>query len=173
MEDKMVLAIDPGTVQSAYVFWNGVEVVDSGLVSNNSMLDILHSSLPKCKLAIEMITSYGMPVGADIFTTCIWIGRFIERWDGAARLVTRREVKMHLCETMRAKDANVRQALVDRFAYGYGNHGKGHKANPSIFYGFKQDMWQAMAVAVTAWDTRKQRTEAVAAAMKVAAVMKE
>ena len=162
----MILAIDPGSVQSAFVIWNGKDVIDKGLISNNKVLDLLRVSIPNVRLAIETITSFGMPVGADVFTTCIWIGRFIERWDGTVRLVTRREVKIHLCETMRAKDANIRQALVDRFAYGYGNHGKGHKANPSIFYGFKQDIWQAMAVAVTAWDGRKQQTESVAEALK-------
>ena len=44
------------------------------------------------------------------------------------------------------------QALVDRFAPGQPNHGKGTKAEPGFFYGFRADVWQAFALAVYAAD---------------------
>jgi len=62
-----------------------------------------------------MIASYGMPVGREVFETCLWIGRFIECWCGPYTLVYRREVKSFLCADSRAKDSNVRQAVIDRY----------------------------------------------------------
>ena len=50
------------------------------------------------------------------------------------RQVPRRDVKLHHCGQARAKDANITQALVDRFAPGEPNKGKGTKAEPEFFY---------------------------------------
>jgi hypothetical protein len=57
-----------------------------------------------------------MPVGAEVFETIYWSGRFAEAYgvEHDAR-ITRIDVKMHLCHSPRAKDGNVRQALIDRF----------------------------------------------------------
>ena len=157
----MIVAVDPGPVMSAYIIWNGISVLEKGLVPNKKLLQRLSQLdrvVPGIKdsgvncMAIEMIASYGMAVGASVFNTCVWIGRFIERWDDSHCVVYRKHVKMHLCNSMRAKDTNIKQALIDRFAPEATNHGKGTKDNPSIFYGFKKDIWAAMALAVTAWD---------------------
>ena len=103
-----------------------------------------------------MVASYGMPVGREVFETCVWIGRFAEilaRTTGREpRLVCRRDVKLHHCHSPRANDATIRQALVDRFAYGQPNHGKGTKKQPGWFYGFHADIWQAYALAVATAD---------------------
>jgi hypothetical protein len=55
-----------------------------------------------------------------------------------AELVYRRDVKLHHCHSAKAKDANITQALIDRFAPGVPNRGKGTKAEPGWFYGFKR-----------------------------------
>jgi hypothetical protein len=98
-------------------------------------------------LAVEMIASYGMPVGAEVFQTCVWIGRFLECGAATEQLVYRKEVKMHLCGTTRANDGNVRQALLD--LYGGKERALGRKATPGPLYGISGDEWAALGVAVT------------------------
>jgi len=106
------------------------------------------------RLVIEQIRSYGMAVGAEVFDTCVWTGRFIQAWGGPHTMVPRIDVKMHLCKSPRAKDTNVRQALIDRFGPGK-DKAIGTKKNPGPLYGFKRDMWAALGVAVTYWDTKR------------------
>jgi hypothetical protein len=105
---------------------------------------------------IEMVASYGMAVGADVFETCVWIGRFYQVLEDRCfepGLIKRHPIKLHHCHSANAKDSNITQALVDRFAPGQPNHGKGTKASPGWFYGFKSDIWAAYALAVYAMDT--------------------
>ena len=100
-----------------------------------------------------MVASYGMAVGQTVFDTCVWIGRFYELWSQWCDVhkMFRKEIKMNLCGQTRAKDSNIRQALVDRFSYERhaAKGGKGTKADPGWFYGFKSDVWQAYALGVT------------------------
>ena len=155
-----ILAIDPGNIQSGYVIvaHDGKEiqkVLDVGKVPNEEMYSVFFSTYDH--LAIEMVAGMGMPVGQEVFDTCFWIGRF---WEFATlygvshppQKIFRREEKLYLCGRASAKDANIRQALVDRYAPGETNFGKGTKKNPGFFYGFSADMWAAMAVAVTYFD---------------------
>lgn len=151
-----VLAIDPGTFQSAYVIYDGEKVLDKGIVINSEIRKILlkHESGP---VAIEMVASYGMPVGREVFETVVWIGRYVELAKGGHTLVYRSEVKMHLCHMTKAKDANIRQALIDKFSDGRGkDYAIGKKASQGPLYGFKSDMWAALAVAVTYWETKRK-----------------
>jgi len=156
-----VLAIDPGSTESAYAV---VDVatrrpLDFGKIPNRDLLDRLRhdTDLFVDRCAIEMIASYGMSVGAEVFDTCVWIGRFhaaIEYAGGREpNLVKRHPVKLHHCHDSRAKDSNITQALVDRFAPDQPNRGKGTKANPGWFHGFAADVWQAYALAVYVADT--------------------
>ena len=166
MPDAYILGIDPGNENTAWALIDAetcrpvgcqkalnpfayigmVEAIDKVLTESNEKARIY--------VAIEMIASYGMPVGAEVFDTCVWIGKLIERfekWGGAwdIRRIYRQEEKLTLCHSPRANDATIKQALVDRFAKGEPNYGKGNKAAPGWFYGFKADIWAAYAVAVT------------------------
>jgi len=100
-----------------------------------------------------MIASYGMPVGATIFETCFWIGRFREAWRGPCVRLTRNRVKQHICHSARAKDSNIRQALIDRYGPGK-ERAIGRKAMPGPLYGVKSDLWAALAVGLTFLDQR-------------------
>ena len=156
IEKKGVIAIDPGNEKSAYVIWNGQEIIRSGIVVNEQMLSIVGSDAQDY-LVIEKVACYGMPVGETVFETVYWTGRFCEAWSFRTGYgyrtdfmrLPRHEVKMHLCHNMRAKDGNIRQALIDRFGE------NPTKQRPNPIYGenkISKDMWQAWALAVTYWD---------------------
>jgi hypothetical protein len=103
--------------------------------------------------AVEMVASYGMAVGAEVFNTCVWIGRFwaaMEPRFSTVLLVPRLKVKQHLCHDSRAKDANIRQALLDK--YGGKEKAIGKKAAPGPLYDIKSHLWAALALAVTVQD---------------------
>jgi hypothetical protein len=154
----ITLAIDPGPKESAFCFLDGYRPVRFGKIDNNALLVGLHQVVAVKRCVIEMIASYGMAVGADVFETCVWIGRFYEalHQDGAeVELIKRIPVKLHHCHSVRASDGAVAQALVDRFAPGEPNHGKGTKKAPGFFHGFSGDVWQAYALAVYAVDTQE------------------
>lgn len=154
-----LLAIDPGNTESAYVLINTTTLQPAVFdkVSNDDLMDVLADY--HGHVHIEMIASYGMPVGAEVFETCVWIGRFLEAHaqvtGKVAELVYRNSVKLHHCHSSKAKDSNIIQALVDRFTPGQPNKGKGTKANPGWFHGFAADIWQAYALAVYVADTRE------------------
>ncbi len=142
----MILAIDPGNIESAYVFLDHRLVPKSfGIEKNEDVLNIIKKHYAE-HFAIEMIASYGMPVGKEVFETCVWIGKFSEASNINPTYIYRNEVTLNLCQSVRAKDGNVRQALIDRFGV------VGTKKNPGWFYGFKADIWQAYAVGVTYHD---------------------
>lgn len=151
----LIIAVDPGTVESAFVVLDvHGQPARHGKHANGDLRDHLRDwacACPGAELVVEMIASYGMPVGREVFETCVWIGRFIEAWvaaGGVHALMYRREVKLHLCGQARAKDPNVRQALLDRFGPGK-ERAVGTKKQPGPLYGIAGDEWSALAVAVT------------------------
>jgi hypothetical protein len=159
-----ILAIDPGSTHSGWVLIDAdtCRPLDFDKTENRALLKRINTyvempgALPAQRVVIEMIASYGMAVGAEVFDTCVWIGRYQEAYElghgVVAELVKRQPIKLHHCHTSKANDSNIKQALVDRFAPDQSNHGKGTKASPGWFYGFRADVWQAFALAVYAAD---------------------
>ena len=155
----MLLAIDPGNIESAYVLMDGYHCTDFGKLPNDELLAIVSKGAYRF-CAIEMVESYGMAVGREVFDTCVWIGRFSQAAISAGvvpRYIPRRSVKLNLCGNSRAKDTNVRQALIDRIAKHDVKIGKGTAKNPDWFHGFKSDIWPAYAVGVTWLDGEDNR----------------
>lgn len=150
----LILAIDPGTIDSGWCVFDDGIVRASGVWSNPAIFGLLERWSDADKLAIEMIQSFGMPVGKEVFETCRWIGRFQQAWydPESVQFVYRQTVKLHLCGTSKAKDANVRKALIDLFpATGGGKCPQiGTKAKPGPLYGVSSHAWPALGVAVTA-----------------------
>ena len=157
---QTIFAIDPGNTESGFALIAMPEfrLLDFGKVKNEVLLEMLENErVYPDAFAIEMVASYGMPVGKDVFETCVWIGRFIQ----AAKnhkytFIYRKEEKLCLCGSLKAKDSNIRQALIDRYAKHDFKNGKGVKKNPDTFYGVSKDAWQAIAVGVTYFEGVKK-----------------
>jgi hypothetical protein len=145
-----VIGIDPGPEQSARVLFDGLRVTVAEILPNDELLQSLSRGLHvRVPIYCEHIASYGMAVGASVFETCVWIGRFMQVSQQAGSdfsRVFRRDIKLHLCNSPRAKDGNVRQALMDRLGP------QGTKKAPGPTYGVKSHEWAALAVAVYGWD---------------------
>lgn len=158
-----IVAIDPGTTQSAIVEMKAGVVTYHNRQSNDWVLGYLrsiHDWRYQPTIVIEMVESYGMRfVGEETYETCVWVGRFIQVLQPLpVERLRRSDVKLHLLGARRGKDPDVRTALVERFG------GKaiavGTKAMPGPLFGVTRDRWAALAVAVTWAD---QHPEAVAA----------
>jgi len=160
----VVFAIDPGPNESAWVLWDGSFILGRAIEKNESLLLKIRCLMWPCVpdvLAIEEIrNTYGMPAGVDLLHTVFWVGRFYEAWSHTvssphckAVLVPRLLVKTHLCRSARARDSNIRQALIDRFGP------PGTKRKPGRTYGLKKDMWQAFGLAVYVYDRQSQQNQ--------------
>ncbi len=144
-----IVAIDPGCAESAWLVYEDGNILMFGKDNNQIVLDLVRA-LDAEHLAIEMIQSFGMAVGREVFETCVWIGRFVEAWGKDYTFIYRKDVKMHLCQSPRAKDANIRAALIDRFGPA------GSKKSPGVTYGISKDVWSALAVACVWSDTHQE-----------------
>lgn len=141
----ITIGIDPGNKETAIVEIENGKITNHFYVKNDDAVAILESyySGEKYSVYCEMIASYGMPVGKSIFDTCLIIGRIIQVLPNA-KLITRNAVKNAICHNSKAKDSNIRQALIDI----YGEAGT--KKNQGATYGISGDKWAALAVATAA-----------------------
>lgn len=159
-----ILAIDPGNVYSGYclIDQQTLKPLEFGKQENLFVLQDCVAVGLYDHLVIERIASYGMPVGREVFETCEWIGRFTQaaiEQGMEVSYVYRKEEKICICGSPKAKDANIRQALIDRFAQHDLKNGKGTKNNPDWFYGFKADIWAAYCVGITYLEREAEKKE--------------
>ena len=148
VEAGLILGLDPGTEETGWALYCPGEGISSGIEKNANMLTMIQrwEVVDPVRLAIEMFSSFGMPVGREVFETVWWIGRFTQAWHtpDQVRLVYRKDVKLHLCGSPRAKDANIRMSLIDKLGT------PGTKKAQGGTYGVRSHAWAALGVAVTA-----------------------
>lgn len=142
----IVLAIDPGPVQSGYVLFDGQRAITSGVMGNDDLLRIVADDRSDV-LAIEKIVSYGNIVNNDTFDTCEWIGRFQQAWACPDEVVKvkRLQVKQSLGLKGSAKDKDVNAALQRDIGP------KGTKKDPGPTFGVSGHAWPALGVAYAAY----------------------
>lgn len=128
---------------------DGLTLGDFGIVANEDMRRVLRQR-PGVEVVIEMFASYGMPVGREVFETCVWIGRFVEMAGGEWTPLYRQEVKLTLCGNPKAGDANVRRAILDLYPGSGGGATPqiGTKPKPGPLYGVNKDVWAALGVGI-------------------------
>lgn len=167
---EIVLAVDPGPAQTAWVVFDGKTPLKHAKENNVDLMVRIDDGFFELVdvVIFEQIASFGMPVGREVFETVFWTGRFFEAimrtksnlTNPRVRQVTRMgrmEVKRHLCNSARAKDSNIRAAVLERFG---GNlaAAKGTKDKPGPLYGVIADRWAALAIAIT-WCEQRGRED--------------
>lgn len=175
----ILLAIDPGTASS------GAVLVDTRYkppkiervypeIDNNRLIKLIQGAdsaedqfdgrwVLLHAVVIEHLTSMGMEIGASTMETIWWSGRLYEATRNAllpVHTVSRKDIKLHLCGTSRAKDKNIRQAIIDMYpATGAGKVPQiGTKNHPGPLYGMSKHAWAALAVAI-AWQYQQPPCE--------------
>jgi len=150
-----VLGIDVGTTETAICLIDEeYKPLLFSKISNEEVLELIELMDLDTHLALEEFASYGMPIGKSTMESIKWNGRIMQKaldlGINNIHFILRKDVKMNLCNSMKAKDSNIRQALIDRFGE------VGVKSNQGYFYGFKADVWSAMAIATTYLDLKER-----------------
>ena len=143
---KSVIGVDPGSKQSAFVWWNGKEILEKGLHPNEELIPILchkwNTNREPITLAIESMVHIHVPktgklkgAGKDICDTLRWEGQFYRAWLGDREFVPGHIIR----KALGAKnDKEIRMVLIQRFGVELtsGLKGKGYH------------LWRAFAVCV-------------------------
>ena len=156
----MIIAIDPGPVQSGIVVIpDEFNIYPSiGQKMDNSEVAAWIDRQVHGDIVIEKPVCRKW-AGREVSDTAIVCGYFAGRTYLPVYLITRSKVRGHF-KCTRGGDKAVRDCLVERFAPGVRNHGKGLKDSPGFFYGFNNDILQAFAVGITyidMWNNQKKK----------------
>lgn len=154
---RIVLAIDPGTDQSAWLAYQDGAPKKFGIQPNAELLrDLRIGMVPADVIAIELIEPrYGVQMGWETLDTARLIGQLQEAAHPTpVVLLKRSSILRHLGVVTSPKkgekrvsaDSGVRLALMDRF----GGEASIRKGGP--LFGISKDVWSALAIAITATD---------------------
>lgn len=188
-EFRHVCGIDPGNKMTAYALYDKGSAQRPfplfGKIPNDEIFDVVQSiscsSGDSVIYGIEFPQPRGQLASRELFATVFWVGRLYSYMTEVVRIdrdriifVDRKDVKMHLCESSRANDSQIRQSLIDKFGgaeairgpkcpacSGRGGAGLGKKrvlcstcggsklVEPGVLYGIAADVWQAGALSIT------------------------
>ena len=156
----MILGIDPGCELSAYCLceYDTLKPVSFAKIPNSELIDKVIPMINDNAIqavAVELIQSYGMAVGKEVFETCYFIGKLCDRIQRNTsikqiRRIYRKDEKLAIVGNLKANDTIIRHTLIDMFAKHDLKNGNGTVKNKDWFYGFKADCWSAYAVCYTA-----------------------
>ncbi len=160
----IIVSVDPGPTDSCWLKFDTDtrKPVQWEHSTNIALLRLLRTNIAD-RCVFEQVAAMGMAVGAEVFETVFWTGQFVEAWNNSrpvpdpAERIKRIDIKLHLCGQARAKDANVRQSLIDM--YGGKEKAIGKKKSPGPLYGISSHAWAALAVAVTYADRLRSPAE--------------
>ena len=137
----IIAGIDPGPHSSGFCVWDTDAQKIKFSIPNMINYNIGRARFGETVYIIEDIKSYGMAVGESVFSTCKQIGELLYRLDNIES-VYKRDIQLHFCNTVRAKDTNIKRVLLDRFGE------KGTKKNPGLTYGLSNHAWDAFALCI-------------------------
>lgn len=180
MTEHLFLSVDPGTTHSAYtVMTEDYRIISAAKVENEELRALIlrggvHELVIECMeprfLGGEK--THGQMIGAETYETCIWIGRYLEaaqamgmpvhrvyRSEERSRLIPTKKNRLPPLPpgTGKGADAQIRAALIQRFAKHDKKNGKGTAKRKDTFYGFRADMWNACAVGVVHLDKLREK----------------
>jgi len=154
----IVIGIDPGEKKSALVVLQKREgknwtITIKDIMPNTIVKKMVQACLqlspgPGKYIVIEKMVNYNQKVGASVFSTVEWVGRFKECFElepNCTEVISmpRKPAVGHLCDFGHDGDKEVREALIKRFG------DPGTKAKPGVLYEFSNHTWAALAIAVT------------------------
>lgn len=119
----MILAIDPGTKKSGYMYYDPEHgdgpFLGYGWVENEALIERIvdREWMNPCEhIVIEEIAGAHGGAGRDMFTTSQWGGQFAGAFrPGPHTFVTRSRVCGHVCGRASSGDRDIKFALIDRF----------------------------------------------------------
>lgn len=152
----MLLAIDPGNEESAYVLFDPKEekILEFGKLPNEELCKKIAALKDKSTLCcIEMLSAYGQ-VGKTVLDTCVWVGIFAQAYGrDKVEFIFRKSIVTFLTGSPKANDSAIRTVMISR----YGNGNTRGKQKGNILEGITADMWQALALAVYKADLLMKR----------------
>jgi len=151
----LTIGIDPGPENSDAVILDEEGLIVGKLsCPNGGMYTAVNTWVMQGeRVVVEDWEPYGGKLGQESVATIKFIGALV--WAHGCGAISRPDVCEHLCNRRKVPDSAIREALMYLPRYGPGKEkAVGKKKTPGPLYGITGHLWAALAVAVTAMDTK-------------------